>query len=803
MSQRVVLSLGMGDLYSGFPAVTVHLWEGDDPHPSKFVGSLPAAPEIPDLYRSWQLVYEALHYRLDWHPRIEIEAADVTNVSEIEFGKLCQRLTEQINAWLNSESFRSIDQPLRTRLNAADEIRLLIETNDRLLQKLPWHLWHFFDHYPNAEAALSTPEYQRADQVPTPSTGKARILAILGNSRGIDLKQDRAFLERLSSQAEIEFLVEPRREQLNDRLWQRWDMLFFAGHSSSQEQGVIQINPTDSLTLEQLRYALRQAIAQGLKLAVFNSCDGLSLAQQLADLYIPQVIVMREPVPDLVAHTFLKHFLSAFTGGRSLYAAVREARERLQGLEDEFSCASWLPVIYQNPAVAPTAWQDWCGRGEKQGGRGVGGGGEAREDHGRKLKSRISNVLLSSIVVTALVMGVRWLGWLQAWELQAFDHLMRSRPIEQQDQRLLIVAITENDFQLPEQRERKGSLSDLALTKLLDRLEPHQPRAIGLDIYRDLPATPDLAIRLRKSDRFFAICKVRDPANNHPGIAAPPEVPAERQGFSDVLKDPDGILRRHLIAMQPNPASPCTAPYALSAQLALHYLSAEGIAAKFNQDGTLQIGNVSFQRLRSRLAGYQSVDDWGYQILLNYRTSHPNLGIAPMVTLSEVLAGKVKPEQIKDRIVLIGVVAQSAHDYIPTPYSATKEFHEEMPGVVVQAQMLSQLLSAVKDGRPLLTGWALGAEVIWVWSWALMGGVLAIVWRSCCGYRLLLYWVLAIAIALGILYLLCLISLIHGYWIPSIPAALALLGTSSTVTVYFLSRSQVSPLLSNSKMREL
>jgi CHASE2 domain-containing sensor protein len=780
MSQRVVLSLGMGDLYSGFPAVTVHLWEADDPHPSKFVGSLPAAPEIPDLYRSWQLVYEALHYRLDWHPRIEIEVTDVTNVSEIEFGKLCQRLTDQINTWLNSESFRSIDQPLRTRLNAVDEIRLLIETNDRLLQKLPWHLWNFFDHYPNAEAALSTPEYQRADQVSTQSTNKARILAILGNSRGIDLNQDRAFLERLSQQAEIEFLVEPRREQLNDRLWQRWDMLFFAGHSSSKEQGVIQINPTDSLTLEQLRYALRQAIAQGLKLAVFNSCDGLSLAQQLADLNIPQVIVMREPVPDLVAHTFLKHFLSAFTGGRSLYAAVREARERLQGLEDEFPCASWLPVIYQNPAVAPTTWQDWCGRGGEQGSRGV---GETREDKGirRNLKSQISNILLSSVAITALFMGVRWLGWLQAWELQAFDHLMRSRPAEPQDQRLLIVTIAEEDFQLPEQQQRKGSLSDLALSRLLEKLEPHQPRAIGLDIYRNIPvnqALPKLATRVRQNDRFFAICKVSDVENKHPGIAPPPEVPPERQGFSDVVKDADGVLRRHLLGMNPDPNSPCVTPYALSVRLAFHYLELEGLSARYNSDGNLQLGQVIFDRLGPHQGGYQQVDAWGYQILLNYRSYRSANEIAPTVTLSEVLAGKLKPHQIKDRIVLIGVTAQSAHDYIPTPYSASHGFYQEMPGVIVQAQMLSQILSAVKDGRPLLKVWTFWGDALWVWSWSIVGGVLA--WRL----RSFIQQVILTGATLGILYILCFMLLIQGNWAPFVPSVLAFVVTYGGVAVY-------------------
>ena len=44
MSKLVVISLGNGDLKSGFPTVTAQLWEADTPSPMKFTGSLPAAP---------------------------------------------------------------------------------------------------------------------------------------------------------------------------------------------------------------------------------------------------------------------------------------------------------------------------------------------------------------------------------------------------------------------------------------------------------------------------------------------------------------------------------------------------------------------------------------------------------------------------------------------------------------------------------------------------------------------------------------------------------------------------------------
>jgi len=56
-----------------------------------------------------------------------------------------------------------------------------------------------------------------------------------------------------------------------------------------------------------------------------------------------------------------KYFLEAFARGESLYLAVREARERLESIEDEFPCASWFPVICQNPTEIPPTWDSLRG----------------------------------------------------------------------------------------------------------------------------------------------------------------------------------------------------------------------------------------------------------------------------------------------------------------------------------------------------------------------------------------------------------------------------------------------------------
>ncbi|MUG92439.1 hypothetical protein F7734_08200 [Scytonema sp. UIC 10036] len=54
-------------------------------------------------------------------------------------------------------------------------------------------------------------------------------------------------------------LIEPQRQDINEQLWsQNWDILFFADRSQTEkDSGQIYINQTDSLTIEELKYALR------------------------------------------------------------------------------------------------------------------------------------------------------------------------------------------------------------------------------------------------------------------------------------------------------------------------------------------------------------------------------------------------------------------------------------------------------------------------------------------------------------------------------------------------------------------
>ena len=69
---------------------------------------------------------------------------------------------------------------------------------------------------------------------------------------------------------------------------------------------------------------------------------------KLLNFQIPQTIVMREPIPDRIAHVFLASYIEGVQNLESnspLYLAERYARTKIAS---ELICADWLPIVFQN-----------------------------------------------------------------------------------------------------------------------------------------------------------------------------------------------------------------------------------------------------------------------------------------------------------------------------------------------------------------------------------------------------------------------------------------------------------------------
>lgn len=768
MEQRILLNLGQGDWQTGFASVTAQLWDNQQP-PIQFVGSLPPWPQLATQYQRWQQLYEAIYgsqsrWRRTASP-FEFETAAVTNVSHQEFASLCTTLHSDLNQWLMAATFAPIERRLRTHLSAQAAIQVMLTAHAKAVLRFPWGLWQLFEDYPQAELSLSLPDYRRAlKQTRGHPTGVVRILAVLGNDTDIDVETDRQILSQLP-QAQVTLLAQPSLGELQHHLWEfSWDILFFAGHSTSQGQGYLQVNGAESLSIEQLKYALGRTIHNGLQLAILNSCDGLGLAWALADLHLPQTIVMREPVPDAIAHQFLKGFLASFASGQSLYSAVREAREKLHGMSDLGICAAWLPVIVQNPAEVPPTWPQLAGQPA-----GIPPSITRPQPTTTQAQRRVG---LGSLAVTITILALRWAGILQPTELWAYDALMRLRPPETPDPRLVVVMVDENDIQSQADPDRRGSVADETLLQALTILADSEPRILGLDLYRDFAARDPALVEALTQSNLVGLCKSRDAIAGSVGISPPPELPAAQVGFSDFIEEADGRVRRQLLTLTPDPVSPCTSPYGFATLVAIHYLQAAGLPPRFTAQGHLQIGDVVFPRLNQRTGGLQRMDNGGNQLLLNYRALSAPDQIAVTISLQQLLNGQVNLERLRDRIVLIGVTAPSGGDYWSTPYGAQAQ--TRTAGVFMQAQMISQLISAVEDVRPLIWVWPQWAEALCIALGAIAGSLLAWRWKST---RL----ALACVLMTSALAVVAWAVLLTGGWLPLLPT-LAALNSSALLT---------------------
>jgi hypothetical protein len=302
----------------------------------------------------------------------ENRTAGVINLTE-----LANSLKAELNKWLGRDGWVDengqtdprvslVLEKFREKITQKDEVQIIVQTEDRQLRGLPWQEWDTLAGYTSSgvEVAISATNFKRLTQKQTAQLkATARILVVFGDEK-LDFAEEENFIKSLRQHGgDPQILRQPTRQELERNLQdsQGWHIFFFAGHSESDHNGRIgriQINPADGekgiIEIAELKDLLTGAIQKKLQIAIFNSCDGLGLANQLTELSLPYCIVMRERVESALARELLRHFLEAFVQDRSLFAAMNYARQQLQKKFEPGK--SWLPVIVANPLAKEVTW---------------------------------------------------------------------------------------------------------------------------------------------------------------------------------------------------------------------------------------------------------------------------------------------------------------------------------------------------------------------------------------------------------------------------------------------------------------
>ncbi|WP_241993405.1 CHASE2 domain-containing protein [Trichormus variabilis] len=403
-----------------------------------------------------------------------------------------------------------------------------------------------------------------------------------------------------------------------------------------------------------------------------------------------------------------------------------------------------------------------------------------------KLKQFLNSwraVLLITPSVAGFIILMRVLGLFQMIDWAALDQFFKLRPPEPQDSRIVIVTIDEDTIR----KVGTWPIPDAVLAKMLDKIRQQKPVAIGLDLYRDLPVQPgneQLIQILKSTPNLIGVKKVvgdglGPEVNPHPILSKRDQIAA-----SDLLLDADGKVRRGLISLESKSGEEVVS---LGTQLSLMYLEKKGIELKEldAEKRHYQLGKATFIPFEKNDGGYIRADDRGYQILLNFRGTQDNF---QKYSIMQVVNGQVPPNWGRDRIVLIGATAASLHDDFFTPYSSSvSAFPERMPGVVIHANVISQILSAALDGRPMMRGSSQEIQWLWIILWSFVGAILGWTLRSQKFiYKNISYreTILSLIVAGSSLIFGSYLVFLQGWWIPVVPAMLGLGGSAIAIAIY-------------------
>jgi len=379
---------------------------------------------------------------------------------------------------------------------------------------------------------------------------------------------------------------------------------------------------------------------------------------------------------------------------------------------------------------------------------------------------------LISVTVSFGVILCRGFGWLEPWELAAYDWFIRLRPrASVSDPRIVLIIINEEDIHFQNQWP---FLTDVTLTHVLKILTQYQPRVIGVDIFRDMPVPPgyeELKDILTSNRNIIMVMK----AGGETSEGIPPPVvlkDTEQFGFSDILVDPDDVVRRGLLFLGDRGRT----IYSFALRLALRYLQAEGILPQpdVSDPRHMRLGLTTIRPFGANDGGYVGADARGYQFLLDFQDAP---GSFPSLTLTTLLSEKIDREMLRDKIVLVGVNAESVKDFFRTPYSQGRLAERDMPGVELHAHIVNQLLRFALDGNsPLATVSDLW-EGGWILFWSVVAGVIG------CWVRSPQRFFQSVAAGLLILGLIALFAFLNGWWIPLIPTALAWLFSAVSAVI--------------------
>ena len=308
-----------------------------------------------------------------------------------------------------------------------------------------------------------------------------------------------------------------------------------------------------------------------------------------------------------------------------------------------------------------------------------------------KIKSDFSRSYLYFLAIISLVVFSA-APFIESLDLLIFDivtslSIRKSTP----NKHISIIGISETDL-----KKYKWPIDDKYLCEAIKKIQQFEPKAIGIDIYRDIgigdkkQCLIDLINNTRNLVSIYSIVE---------NIEAIPQSPKEQIAYNDIILDKDRVVRRDLLHV----SSKSEREVSLPMRLTEIYLQ--------NNNIYREIESLNPNKwLNKNSGGYINVDSSGYQSLLSYKS----IFNYKQYTLDEILNNNFAPTYIKDKVVILGSTAESLKDFYEVPLSKTiiSDSFYQVPGVIIHAIRTNSLINLFETNNFEITALNLDKKVI-------------------------------------------------------------------------------------------
>jgi hypothetical protein len=349
----------------------------DDNHNPRYYNSSKFSVEYPsdavEAYDDWIEEYNALLGTTDRNG-IKDKKKKVRSL----FGNSNTKLNEWFSR-IKIES-QTLQQIIENELEKTSKLRLIIETKQEELQKLFWHQLEILknEHKQKVGVVFTIPDLHPKTISPTNTNNQStlKILIIFGVNPEHNPREHSGKWEQWKTEVEKQYNPGPSSKKLAIKIEESpqeyhsllsmvtqndYHIVYFTGHGTSpsvewSEDGATIKLCEHTITVDQFYNLLSPSHNANQQLVILNCCEGLTVAKNLLEKGVLQVLCIREKIELEDSKKFLEKFLSELLEAGDTHIAHHQTQLYLSlanNADSFYGSCSITALFHQARTVPP------------------------------------------------------------------------------------------------------------------------------------------------------------------------------------------------------------------------------------------------------------------------------------------------------------------------------------------------------------------------------------------------------------------------------------------------------------------